>query len=72
MEAWKSMAVAAGRGVASALTWDQWCAYQARRVAAERPARADLCFSERELARLSFLRWAHQTGRLDSAGESDL
>jgi hypothetical protein len=48
-----------------ALTWAEWRARQqgVQLDAQRRPEEA--LFSERELARLSFVRWLRQTGRLD-------
>jgi hypothetical protein len=61
MEDWKGWTATAG-----ALTWDEWCARQQSVLRGEQHRRQDVPFSERELTRLSFVRWLYQTGRLDS------
>lgn len=44
-------------------SWAEWSALQARRIERQRRF-GDLPFSDRELARLTFLRWLYQTDRL--------
>jgi hypothetical protein len=64
METWKGWMAASAPAVQRAPTWEQWRAYQARRMGGGMPQQEGAAFSERELARLSFLRWAYRTGRL--------
>jgi hypothetical protein len=55
----------------SRLTWDEWCALQRRHMGLEQRRQAGIPFSDRELARLSFVRWLYHnhnhTKRLDLA-----
>lgn len=44
-------------------TWDEWSAAQAQRIT-RRQRYGDLPYSDRELARLAFLRWLYQTERI--------
>lgn len=45
------------------LTWDEWCAWQARRTG-RREQLGDAPYGERELAHLRFVRWLCRSGRL--------
>ena len=63
MQAWSGWSGTSAPAVKVAPTWDEWRACQ-RRI--ERP-RESVSFSERELARLSFMRWLYQRGRLAPA-----
>jgi hypothetical protein len=71
MQAWMGWTAASAPGVKTALTWNEWCGYQQRILGGEKHQQArqqeSIPFSDRELARLSFVRWLYQTGRLDPA-----
>lgn len=71
MDIWKGWVAASGSAVKPAFTWEQWRAYQALRLRNGQPSPDGSPFSASELARLSFLRWAYQTGRLDPAGSDN-
>jgi hypothetical protein len=66
---WQGWLLAAETAGASALAWDDWRAWQRRFLDKAQRQHAHQCermpFSEPELARLSFVRWLHQSGRLD-------
>jgi hypothetical protein len=67
MQAWRGWTVGAVTAVtptAGPLTWAAWCAWQQGTLRDERRWQHNVSFSERELARLSFLRWLYRTGRL--------
>jgi len=66
MRSWMGWRVAPATLTKAAPTWTQWCDLQQHRRRAERPQRHenDKPFGERELARLSFVRWLYQSGRL--------
>ena len=65
MQAWR------GWTAIAAPTWDDWCAHQQCNLRGEKYQQAclqeSIPFNERELARLSFVRWLYQRGRLDPA-----
>jgi hypothetical protein len=75
MRAWRgwtatsASAGTAGTGGTTAPTWEAWRAQQRRLLRSEQHWRVrqqeSSPFSDRELARLSFVRWLHHTGRLD-------
>lgn len=66
MQAWRGWTTAtAGAPTTAPLSWAEWRARQHRALRDEQRRRHGLPFSERELARLSFVRWLYQTGRLD-------
>lgn len=75
MQVWKGwMATSATTSVpavTAAPTWSDWCARQRCILSGENQQQA--CqqersqFSDRELARLSFVRWLYQSGCLDPA-----
>lgn len=69
MHTWTGWMAASQTAVKTAPTWDEWCIFQRRRLGREEREQArqheSSLFSARELARLSFVRWLHQTGRLD-------
>jgi hypothetical protein len=71
MHAWRGWTAAAQTAVKTASTWDEWCAWQRRLLGSEQHQQArqheSSPFSQRELARLSFVRWRYQTGRLNPA-----
>ena len=75
MQAWRGW-TAAGVATKRALTWAEWCAWHQRTLQEEqrdelrRPEGVPL--SERERARLSFVRWLHQRGRLGPPGYDSL
>jgi hypothetical protein len=60
MQVWTGWAATTG-----ALPWDEWCARQQDVLRDQQRRRQDVRFSDRELTYLSFVRWLHQTGRLD-------
>lgn len=49
------------------LSWSEFCALQQRALRGDQGQQRDALLSERELARLAFVRWLCQTGRLDPA-----
>ncbi len=73
MQAWMGWAAtsASASAVKTVPTWEEWCARQRRILSSEQRQQAcqqeSMPFSDRELARLSFVRWLYQTGRLDPA-----
>ena len=71
MQVWRGWTATSASAAAAAPTWDDWCARQRRLL---RPTQGQSeskqessPFSDRELARLSFVRWLYQRGRLDPA-----
>jgi hypothetical protein len=46
------------------LTWDQWCQAQQLRLGSESSSQDGSSFSDRQRARLAFVRWLLETGRL--------
>jgi hypothetical protein len=71
MHAWRGWTAAEQAAVNTAPTWEEWCAWQRRLLGSEQRQQArqhgSSPFSDRELARLSFVRWLYQTGCLDLA-----
>jgi hypothetical protein len=67
MPVWMGWKASLAPDVKTALTWDEWVARQQRRVKREQHGQANEPFSERELARLLFVRWLYQRGGLNSA-----
>jgi hypothetical protein len=75
MQTWKSWSVASATGGNPAPTWDEWCARLRRIRSAEERQQArqqarqqdNVPFSQRELARLSFVRWLYLRGCLEQA-----
>lgn len=65
MQAWRGWTATTVAPTADAPTWAEWCARQHGTRRDEPRGQKDLPFSEQELARLSFVRWLCQTGRLD-------
>jgi hypothetical protein len=61
MRTWEGWLPASAMANTFRLTWDKWCALQRRQEG--------IPFSDRELARLSFVRWLYHnyTRRLDLA-----
>jgi hypothetical protein len=54
-----------------ACTWAEWCAWHQRTQRTQRAQQRQqerISFSDRELARLSFVRWLSQTGCLALRG----
>jgi hypothetical protein len=49
----------------TAPTWDEWSARQQNVLSREKQQPKSIAFSERELARLAFVRWLYQKGCLD-------
>ena len=72
MRAWKGWTAAAETTAAS--TWDEWCSWLRCLLGIVQQEHArrheGMPFSERERARLAFVRWLHQTGRLAPAQNS--
>jgi hypothetical protein len=66
MHAWNGWTTAAARPAGKPLTWTEWRACQQHLVCDEQRRQAGVPFSERELARLAFVRWLAHTGRLDA------
>jgi hypothetical protein len=60
VEVWRGRTAPSAPAAQAALTWDEWCA-RLRRIEHRRES---VHFSERELARLSFMRWLYQRGCL--------
>ena len=64
----------------TALSWDEWRIYHQRASGAaqgeqageQAPQQECVALTERELARLAFVRWLYQTGRLDPAQDDIL
>jgi hypothetical protein len=71
MHTWMGWTATSATALTSASTWEEWCAEQRRRLGGEARQHARqhdrLPFNDREVARLSFVRWLKQTGRLDPA-----
>ncbi len=65
MPAWKGWTATAASAVKTAPTWDTWCARQRDALSREKQQPESIAFSERELARLAFVRWLYQKGCLD-------
>ena len=68
MPAWIGWTTTTASAVKAAPTWNEWCAQQQRVLSHENHKHRQsqsIAFSERELARLSFVRWLYQQGRLD-------
>jgi hypothetical protein len=69
MRAWRGWTVTSASAINTAPTWEAWCAWQQRLL--RREQLRHVCpydsrpFSDRELARLSFVRWLYQRGHLD-------
>ena len=64
-QAWQGWTATAVAPTTAAPTWAEWCARQQGPPRDEQRRQEGVPFSERELARLSFVRWLCQTGRLD-------
>jgi len=67
-QAWRGWTAPADATARGALTWSEWCARQQRIARVAQRPEHESPFSGRELARLSFVRWLHHTGRLATAG----
>lgn len=63
MQAWRGWTTAA-TPTTRALTWAEWCAWQKGTLRDEEHCHQGVRFTDRELARLSFVRWFYQTGGL--------
>ncbi len=69
MQAWNSWTAAIpSTPTTRAFTWAEWCVWQQRTLPGEERRREQVRFSDEELARLSFLRWLYQAGRLGQQG----
>jgi hypothetical protein len=68
MYAWRGWTATTAAVVNIPPTWDEWRAAQRCLLGGEQrqqlPQHAGHPFTARELARLSFVRWLHRTGRL--------
>jgi len=72
MQTWRGWTTAAAATI-RAPTWAEWCAGHQRTLHEERLQALGAptwrhAFSERDQARLSFVRWLYQTGRLGPPG----
>ena len=67
MKVWNGWTATSTPATHAAPTWDTWLAHQRRSVGNEQRRTVGACFSERELAHLSFMRWLYQRGGLDPA-----
>lgn len=71
MQPWKSWSVASAIGGNPAPTWDEWYARLRRIRSGEIRKQAcqqnNMPFSQRELARLTFVRWLYRSGCLEPA-----
>jgi hypothetical protein len=65
MQVWNGWTVAREAPTFKAPRWDEWLAQLQHVQQAGYHQQKDLPFSEREMARLTFLRWLYLTGRLD-------
>ena len=65
MQAWKGWMAKAVAPTAGPPTWAEWRARQQDALRNEQRRQQGMPFSEQGLARLSFVRWLCQTGRLD-------
>jgi hypothetical protein len=61
------LGIALANAAAYRLSWSEWCAHLQGIEGVEQVSPHATPFSERELARLAFVRWLHHTGRLDPA-----
>ncbi len=66
MPGWMGWTTSTAPATNLALTWEQWCAHQQHSLSREQRRRENNGFSDRELARLSFVRWLYQGGRIES------
>ena len=71
MPVWRGWMATSATAIATAPSWDDWCACQQRLLRRAQckpePEEQSSPFSDREQARLSFTRWLYQQGRLDLA-----
>ena len=71
MRTWTGWISTSAHAANIALTWDEWCARQRRSLSDEernQPSQKDnMPFTERQLARLSFVRWLYLRGCLEPA-----
>ncbi len=67
MPVWKGWTATSVPAVTCAPTWDAWCTHQQRALSRKKQQPKTIAFSERELARLLFVRWLYQRGCLDVA-----
>ena len=74
MQAWRGWTVTAATPTTPtmratrALTWAEWRALQQRALHHEGRCHEGMRLTDRELARLSFVRWLYQTGGLGPRG----
>jgi hypothetical protein len=64
MEAWRGWTATGAAPRIRALIWAEWCARQQCTLRDEQLRQQGMPFTERELARLSFVRWLCQTGHV--------
>jgi hypothetical protein len=62
MQAWKGWGVAGS--TTKAFTWAEWCAVAQRTLRDEERGHDRMRFTDKELARLAFVRWRYQVGHL--------
>ena len=64
MPVWKGWTATSVPAVTGAPTWDAWTTCQQRALSRKKQQQETIAFSERELARLLFVRWLYQRGSL--------
>jgi len=73
---WTATSASAGTSGIPAPTWEEWCAHQQRILHREQHQQVcqqgGILFSERELARLSFVRWLYQRASRDPAQNNNV
>jgi hypothetical protein len=72
MQAWKGWEVA--MLTTRAFTWAEWCAGQQRTLRTlqnEERGHYRVRFTDKELARLAFVRWRYQAGHLGPRGQDN-
>ncbi len=71
MQTWRGWIATSASAITPPPTWDEWRARQRHSLSGEnrqQPSQKDnMPFTERELARLSFVRWLYLRGCLDPA-----
>ena len=75
MQVWRGWMATVPTACTKMPTWAEWCARQQRVLRDEQCQQQGLPFlpfSEREMARLSFVRWLCQTGHLDAREHDDI
>ena len=76
MHTWKGWAEETGSDAVVAPSWSEWSARMHRIATCDSQqhdrSRRDASFNQHELARLQFVRWLYDTGRLGSALPIDI